>query len=211
MNLAERFPTGVAPRAAARMAEIEPFHVMQIIARAKALEAQGRSIVNMVVGEPDFPIGAAGARRGDARARSRPRALHAGPGHHTAARGDLRLVPDALWCAGPGVAHSRDDGFLRSAAPDDGSAARSGRRGAAGRPRLSVQPAFRSRHRRRARGCGRRAADRIPAHRRAGRTALDAAHQGGTRLLAVQSDRDDDLETGAARYPRGRAQRAAVS
>ena len=37
------------------MAEIEPFHVMQIIARAKALEAQGRSIVSMVVGEPDFP------------------------------------------------------------------------------------------------------------------------------------------------------------
>jgi aspartate/methionine/tyrosine aminotransferase len=37
------------------MAEIEPFHAMQIIARAKALEAQGRSIVSMVVGEPDFP------------------------------------------------------------------------------------------------------------------------------------------------------------
>jgi aspartate/methionine/tyrosine aminotransferase len=46
----------VAPRGAARMADIEPFHVMQIIARAKALEAQGRSIVSMVVGEPDFPI-----------------------------------------------------------------------------------------------------------------------------------------------------------
>ena len=55
MNLAERLTTGAVPRAAARMAEIEPFHVMQIIARAKALEAQGRSIVNMVVGEPDFP------------------------------------------------------------------------------------------------------------------------------------------------------------
>jgi aspartate/methionine/tyrosine aminotransferase len=38
------------------MADIEPFHVMQIIARAKALEAEGRSVVNMVVGEPDFPI-----------------------------------------------------------------------------------------------------------------------------------------------------------
>lgn len=55
MNLAERLTTGAVPRAAARMAEIEPFHVMQIIARAKALEAQGRSIVSMVVGEPDFP------------------------------------------------------------------------------------------------------------------------------------------------------------
>ena len=56
MNLAERLPAGGVPRAAGRMADIEPFHVMQIIARAKALEAQGRSIVNMVVGEPDFPV-----------------------------------------------------------------------------------------------------------------------------------------------------------
>jgi aspartate/methionine/tyrosine aminotransferase len=40
---------------AARMADIEPFHVMELMARAKALEAQGRSIVHMEVGEPDFP------------------------------------------------------------------------------------------------------------------------------------------------------------
>ena len=39
---------------AARMADIEPFHVMELMARAKALEAQGRSIVHMEVGEPDF-------------------------------------------------------------------------------------------------------------------------------------------------------------
>lgn len=56
MNLPERPPAGSGLRAAARMADIEPFHVMQIIARAKQLEAQGRQIVNMVVGEPDFPI-----------------------------------------------------------------------------------------------------------------------------------------------------------
>jgi aspartate/methionine/tyrosine aminotransferase len=40
---------------AARMAEIEPFHVMELMARARALEAQGRDIVHMEVGEPDFP------------------------------------------------------------------------------------------------------------------------------------------------------------
>jgi aspartate/methionine/tyrosine aminotransferase len=40
---------------ARRMAEIEPFHVMDLMARAKALEAQGRSIIHMEVGEPDFP------------------------------------------------------------------------------------------------------------------------------------------------------------
>jgi aspartate/methionine/tyrosine aminotransferase len=40
---------------AARMAGIEPFHVMELMAKAQALEAQGRAIVHMEVGEPDFP------------------------------------------------------------------------------------------------------------------------------------------------------------
>jgi aspartate/methionine/tyrosine aminotransferase len=43
---------------ARRMAEIEPFLVMKILARARALEAQGRSIVHMEIGEPDFPTAA---------------------------------------------------------------------------------------------------------------------------------------------------------
>lgn len=42
-------------RLAARMAGIEPFHVVALVTRAKALEAQGRDIVNLVIGEPDFP------------------------------------------------------------------------------------------------------------------------------------------------------------
>ena len=37
------------------MSGIEPFHVMELLARAKALEAQGRSIIHMEIGEPDFP------------------------------------------------------------------------------------------------------------------------------------------------------------
>jgi aspartate/methionine/tyrosine aminotransferase len=37
------------------MAGIEPFHVMELMAQAKALEAQGHDIVHMEVGEPDFP------------------------------------------------------------------------------------------------------------------------------------------------------------
>ncbi|MBL8489087.1 MAG: pyridoxal phosphate-dependent aminotransferase [Rhodocyclaceae bacterium] len=41
--------------AAARMADIAPFHVMELMARAQALEAAGRDIVHMEVGEPDFP------------------------------------------------------------------------------------------------------------------------------------------------------------
>ena len=37
------------------MSQIEPFHVMELLARAKTLEAQGRSIIHMEIGEPDFP------------------------------------------------------------------------------------------------------------------------------------------------------------
>ncbi len=40
---------------ARRVAEIAPFHVMALLARARELEAQGRSIVHMEIGEPDFP------------------------------------------------------------------------------------------------------------------------------------------------------------
>jgi aspartate/methionine/tyrosine aminotransferase len=40
---------------ARRMAHIQPFHVMALLARARELEAQGRSIVHMEIGEPDFP------------------------------------------------------------------------------------------------------------------------------------------------------------
>ena len=40
---------------ARRMADIAPFHVMEILARAGELEAQGRSIIHMEIGEPDFP------------------------------------------------------------------------------------------------------------------------------------------------------------
>jgi histidinol-phosphate/aromatic aminotransferase/cobyric acid decarboxylase-like protein len=44
-----------SPRIAARMRDIEPFRVMDILARARMLEEQGRTIVHMEVGEPDFP------------------------------------------------------------------------------------------------------------------------------------------------------------
>ncbi|MDB5808370.1 MAG: aminotransferase, partial [Betaproteobacteria bacterium] len=40
---------------AQRIAAIAPFHVMELLARARELEAAGRSIVHMEIGEPDFP------------------------------------------------------------------------------------------------------------------------------------------------------------
>ncbi|MGV6818126.1 MAG: pyridoxal phosphate-dependent aminotransferase [Thiotrichales bacterium] len=40
---------------ASRLEQIEPFHVMRLLARAKELEARGRDVIHMEVGEPDFP------------------------------------------------------------------------------------------------------------------------------------------------------------
>ena len=66
MNRPEKLPSTRRPRLASRMEGIAPFHVVVLINRAKELEAQGRSVANMVVGEPDAPtpplIAAAGIR-----------------------------------------------------------------------------------------------------------------------------------------------------
>ena len=40
---------------APRLADIAPFHVMELLARARELESEGRDIIHMEVGEPDFP------------------------------------------------------------------------------------------------------------------------------------------------------------
>ena len=51
---------------ARRAAEIEPFEVMDVLARAHALEAAGRRVLHMEIGEPDFtapgPVVEAGVR-----------------------------------------------------------------------------------------------------------------------------------------------------
>jgi aspartate/methionine/tyrosine aminotransferase len=40
---------------AKRLAEIAPFHVVELLSRARQLEAAGHDIIHMEVGEPDFP------------------------------------------------------------------------------------------------------------------------------------------------------------
>ena len=37
-----------------RVSDIPPFQVMKVLARAKQLEAEGRDIIHLEVGEPDF-------------------------------------------------------------------------------------------------------------------------------------------------------------
>ncbi|HAR30905.1 MAG TPA: aminotransferase [Gammaproteobacteria bacterium] len=43
---------------AARNASITPFRVIELLERARALEAQGRDVIHLEVGEPDFPTAA---------------------------------------------------------------------------------------------------------------------------------------------------------
>lgn len=68
------------PQAARRNRDIAPFHVMELLARAQALEAEGRDIIHMEVGEPDFPTPAPIVSAGQA-------ALAAGRTHYTPALG----------------------------------------------------------------------------------------------------------------------------
>jgi len=65
---------------AGRMEGIQPFYVMDLLAYARKLEAQGRQIIHMEIGEPDFPT--AEPIRQAAQA-----TLEANPIHYTSALG----------------------------------------------------------------------------------------------------------------------------
>ena len=65
---------------AERVRKIEPFRVMDIVARAAALEADGHYVVHMEVGEPDFPTPGAIVKAGQ-------KALTAGKTKYTTAQG----------------------------------------------------------------------------------------------------------------------------
>jgi len=88
----------MTPRAT-RLSKIEPFHVMDILARARAMEAQGRSIIHMEIGEPDFPTAPAIVQAGIA-------AIEAGRTHYTPALGlpELRAAIAASY-----PVHARPD------------------------------------------------------------------------------------------------------
>ncbi len=47
-------PASSPPRLANRTGHIEPFHVMELAKRAFALEASGKPVIHMSIGEPDF-------------------------------------------------------------------------------------------------------------------------------------------------------------
>jgi aspartate/methionine/tyrosine aminotransferase len=88
-----------------RAQSIAPFHAMRLLERARELEAAGRRVIHMEIGEPDFPTPQRIIEAGQ-------RALGAGLTHYTAARGlpslrhaiaghyerrfDLKLDPDQI-------------------------------------------------------------------------------------------------------------------
>ncbi len=65
---------------ATRLDHIHPFQVMDILAQARVMEAQGRSVIHMEIGEPDFPTP-------DGILRAGMQALTAGRTHYTPALG----------------------------------------------------------------------------------------------------------------------------
>ncbi|HEX20574.1 MAG TPA: pyridoxal phosphate-dependent aminotransferase [Acidiferrobacteraceae bacterium] len=63
-----------------RLKTIQPFYVMDVLGRAKAMEAEGKSVIHLEIGEPDFPTPAVVVQAGI-------HALEQGHTHYTAALG----------------------------------------------------------------------------------------------------------------------------
>ena len=78
MSVPEKTPSNLQPREG--LTEVAPFRVMSVMQRAAELEAQGRSIVHLEVGEPDFSTAQPIVDAGKA-------ALDAGLTQYTAATG----------------------------------------------------------------------------------------------------------------------------
>ncbi|MEW8506474.1 MAG: pyridoxal phosphate-dependent aminotransferase [Candidatus Thiodiazotropha sp.] len=69
---------------AGRMQRIAPFYVMDLLAQARRMEAEGRSVIHMEIGEPDFDTPAPVVTAGQA-------ALATGAIHYTPAKGLVAL------------------------------------------------------------------------------------------------------------------------
>ena len=120
---------------AARVGDIAPFHVMEVQTAARALEAAGRSVVHMEIGEPDFPT--PGPVLDAAR-----RALVDGGIYYTSALGlpELRAAIARPLCGSPGRCHRprarhRHRGIVGCAVAGDCAPRRPRRRSPAGRSR----------------------------------------------------------------------------
>ena len=84
---------------ARRLTEIEPFHAVELLTRARQLEAAGRDIIHMEIGEPDFPTPAPIVT-------AAVDAIKAGKTHYTQSLGlpELREAIAAFYLSRHGVA-----------------------------------------------------------------------------------------------------------
>lgn len=71
-----------------RLADIQPFQAMELLRRARELQAEGKDVIHMEVGEPDFPTPAPICEAGS-------RCLATGDVHYTAALG-LPILREAI-------------------------------------------------------------------------------------------------------------------
>lgn len=62
---------GRVPPISARMESIEPFRVMEIVERARQIEASGSRVIHMEIGQPDFPTPSPVLRAAEAAMRTR--------------------------------------------------------------------------------------------------------------------------------------------
>jgi aspartate/methionine/tyrosine aminotransferase len=94
MTIQRRDAVTTPRQLAARMQQIQPFHVMEVLAKAQALEASGRDVIHLEIGEPDFPTPEPIVARAQA-------ALQAGRTRYTAALGlpELRALVAAQYPA----------------------------------------------------------------------------------------------------------------
>ena len=131
-------------RLAARMDAIQPFHVMEIQRRAFELEAGGRRVVHMEIGQPDFPAPQPIVEAAIAALKREPmgytdalgiRPLREAIAQFYADRYRLTVAPERIV-----VTAGASGAFLIAMGVPD----RSRRRGAHARPLLPVQPPLRA-------------------------------------------------------------------
>ena len=85
------------PSVPARISDIKPFLVMDIMERAHQLEAQGREVIHLEVGEPDFDTPEVITRAAENALRAGPHPLYGGPGDSRTARGDRGFLQQKIW------------------------------------------------------------------------------------------------------------------
>ena len=172
-----------------RSQAIRPFVVMDLVARAKELEASGRDIVRLEIGDPDFPTPAVITRAAEV-------AMQDGSTHYTQSLGlpGLRNALTAryrraLWRGGRSREHSGDPRHLAGDAAALRFPARSGRRSHHARPVLPGVPELRRLPRRRPEARSRSGRGRLPVPPGGGPGSDRAPHEGHHDQLPRQPHR----------------------